>query len=71
MTDDLVQDIERARDAGAVIVLKWDGERASEFGTVIVSHQASSFTFRRETNDVLTSLREALAKFWASKQAAG
>ena len=71
MIDELIAEIERARQVGAVVVLKWDGERTSDIGTVIVSHQASNFTFRRDTDDIFTGLSEGLAEFWATKRAAG
>lgn len=63
MSDDLLAAIERARKAGAVVLLKWDGQRTERVCTVMVTDPLIPFHFREDTDDVIGSLNEALRQF--------
>jgi hypothetical protein len=59
--DALVPEIEALREQGAVIMLKWDGERTSNRCTVVVSWPAGNDFWRKDGDDIVGMLREALA----------
>ena len=67
MDEALLRDIERARQEGAIILLKWDGERSDHVCTVVITHKAMDFQFRKDTDDMFTTLREILREFWEAK----
>ena len=64
MDEAMMREIERSRQAGAVIILKWDGERSERIYTVILEHHAKQFMFRTDTDDMFSALQEALRQFW-------
>ena len=63
----LLDEIEEARRRGAVFILKWDGERSERIYTVILTHHEKQFMFRADTDDMMTTAREALEQFWQTK----
>ena len=63
MDDTLLASIERARKAGAVVLLKWDGERSERVCTVLVTDPSIPFHFREDTDDIVYTLNEALRQF--------
>jgi hypothetical protein len=65
MLDALVPEIERLQKNGAVVLLKWDGERSKDRCTVVVAHAAKGYTFRRDSEDIQSSLREAINDYWS------
>jgi len=70
MIDALLDEIELARKAGAVVVIKFDGERSVRTHTVIVTDTRTAFFFRRDTDQLSLSLQEALEAFWAARERA-
>lgn len=52
--------VQAACDRGAVVVVKWDGGRATLRSTVLVTHARSGFQWRRETDHPDEALAEAL-----------
>jgi len=69
MLDKLVPQIERAAAAGAVVVLKWDGKRAERPCTVVLTHESTGFTWRQDSDDMVTSLRLVLDEYNAAHKA--
>jgi hypothetical protein len=65
MLDALVPEIERLQTNGAVVLLKWDGERSKNRCTVVVAHAATGYTFRRDSENIRSSLQEAIKDFWS------
>jgi hypothetical protein len=63
--DDLVPLIEQMQAEGAVVLIKWDGERLSDRCTVVVSHKASEFTWRADSDDIRQSLLQAFGAYKA------
>jgi len=57
--DALLPEIDAARQRGAMVILKWDGERNRNVSTVVITHQESDFIWR----NVVTALHEAIAAF--------
>lgn len=63
--DALLPKIEAARECGALVILKWDGERQTNRCTVLLSHQQAGWIFRRDTDEPGSALSEGLAEFFA------
>jgi hypothetical protein len=63
MDEALLNEIDGARQNGAVFILKWDGERSERVYTVILSHHEKQFSFRADTDDMTAAAREALQAF--------
>jgi len=61
--DALLPQIEAARDAGALVILKWDGQRVVDRCSVLVSHHQDDWAFRRDTDEPVAALREGLTEF--------
>jgi hypothetical protein len=66
--DELLPLIENLQSRGAVVLLKWDGERSENRCTVLVTQPASGYTFRRDSDDISASLREAFADYRAKHE---
>jgi hypothetical protein len=71
MSDELFASIERARKAGAIVLLKWDGERTERVCTVLVTDPSIPFHFREDTDDIIGSLNEGLRQFAATQARSG
>lgn len=67
MDELLMSEIDRARQAGALFFLKWDGERSARVYTVFLEHRGIGFMFRADTDDMFTTARECLRQFWEAK----
>jgi hypothetical protein len=65
MIDSLIPQIEEIQAQGAVVLLKWDGERAQERCTVVVTRKSSSYVWRKDCNDIVATLTAALAEYKA------
>ena len=63
MIDEWLEQIDDLRRAGAVFVLKWDGERAVKRYTVVVSRQDTDYGRRIDSDDMGAAIREALADY--------
>jgi hypothetical protein len=64
--DALIPQIEEARSEGAVVLLKWDGERAHNHCTVVVTRQESDYVWRQDSDDIASTLAEAMADYRAN-----
>ena len=65
MLDELIPLIEQARMQGAVVLLKWDGERTRNRCTVVISRQDTDYMWRQDTEDIAGTLAAGLAKYQA------
>lgn len=61
--DALLPEIDAARRRGAMVILKWDGERSRNVSTVVITHQESDFVWRKDSDNVVTALHEAITAF--------
>ena len=58
--ENLLSDLEKIESDGAVIVIKWDGERTVNKRTVVVTKHEGGYSFRRDSDDVPRALQEAI-----------
>lgn len=58
--DNLVADIEALEEDGAIVLLKWDGERDFKKRTVVVQKPGSDYSFRRDSDDLVEALQAAI-----------
>jgi hypothetical protein len=63
MIDELIPQIEQLQGHGAVVLLKWDGERANNRCTVVVTRADTDYTWRKDSADIASTLRDALAEY--------
>ena len=68
MIDEWVEQIEQLRQAGAVVLLKWDGLRTADPYTVVVTRADTDFVFRRDTADLVSAIRDGIAAYRAAHQ---
>jgi hypothetical protein len=63
MLDELIPQVETVQAEGAIVLLKWDGERTKNVYTVSISRPSTHFAFRRDTDDMVSTLRESLRAY--------
>lgn len=63
MLDEYVEEIEKMRDDGAFIIIKWDGERTKLRQTVTVTRVDTDYVWRKDCDDVASTLREAILDY--------
>ena len=68
MIDQFLDEIEEVRGDGAVVLLKWDGERESKCYTVVITKVEADYVWRQDSDDLENSLRTALADYKASQR---
>ncbi|XLZ71459.1 hypothetical protein ABT364_05685 [Massilia sp. SR12] len=68
MIDQFLNEIEEVRADGAVVLLKWDGERKSKCCTVVITKFEADYVWRQDSDDLESSLRTALADYKASQR---
>ena len=66
MIDALIPRIEEARSEGAIVTLKWDGERTHNPCTVVVTRQDSNYVWRKDGADIGATLAEAMNEYTAA-----
>ncbi len=64
--DSLTLEIEEVESDGAVVLVKWDGERESLRRTVVITRQNTDYIFRQDTEDIVGTLRDAIADYWGA-----
>jgi len=67
MLDEFLPAIEEAQADGAVVLLKWDGERSAKKYTVVITKFEVDYVWRKDSDDMAKSLREALADYKSSQ----
>jgi len=63
MIDTLIPQIEQMQAEGAVVLLKWDGERTSNRCTVVVTRMDTDYVWRKDCEVIGETLREALLAY--------
>ena len=67
MIDQFLPSIDEVRADGAMVLLKWDGERSSNRCTVVITKVEVDFVWRQDSDDMEQSLRTALAEYRATQ----
>ena len=65
MLDEMILQIEEARAQGAVVLLKWDGERTEKRCTVVITRQDTDYVWRQDCDDISGTLSRALLEYKA------
>ena len=68
MLDRWLDDLERIRARGAVVLIKFDGERTSRTCTFLITHATTGFSYRRDTDDLDSAIAEGLAAYWDAQE---
>jgi hypothetical protein len=63
MIDSLIPQIEELQAQGAMVLLKWDGERTQARCTVVVSRDETDYVWRKDCDDIASTLAEALGEY--------
>lgn len=63
MLDHLIPQIEQIQAEGGIVLLKWDGERTHNRCTVVVTRQGTDFVWRKDCENVVGTLAEAIAEY--------
>ncbi len=63
---DLFAEIEKVRSDGALVLLKWDNERAANRCTVVITRADSDYVWRKDTDDIDNTIIEAMSEYWAA-----
>ena len=66
MIDALLSQVEEARSEGALVMLKWDGERTHNHCTVVVTRQDTNYVWRKDCADIESTLAEAMSEYRAN-----
>lgn len=60
MLDALIPQIDELRAQGAVVLLKWDGERKGQACTIVISRQDTDYFWRQDVDSIAAGLESAL-----------
>ncbi|NHZ44209.1 hypothetical protein [Massilia aquatica] len=63
MINQFLPSIDGMRADGAVLLLKWDGERSANRCTVVITKVEVDYIWRQDSDDMAQSLRTALADY--------
>lgn len=63
MIDPLIPAVSQAQSEGAVVLLKWDGERDTGGCTVVILRSDTGYSFRQDGSDMAAVLAKALADY--------
>jgi hypothetical protein len=63
--DEFIPQIECLQSEGAVVLLKWDGERSHMKSTIVVTRRDTDYIWRKDCDDVSAALAEALSDYRA------
>ncbi len=66
MLDELIPQIEQLQAEGAIVLLKWDGERPAHRTTVVITRQETNFVWRKDSDNLALTLQEALLEYRAA-----
>ena len=68
MLDEFIPQIEKLQSQGAIVLVKWDGERAVNRCTVVVTRKDTDYQFHRDSDNIQSALRDALSDYSAKHQ---
>jgi len=61
--DEYLEEIQKMRDDGAFVIIKWDGERSSLRQTVVVNRPDTDYVWRKDCDDLAGTLRDAIMDY--------
>lgn len=59
----MLPSLDRLEEAGAVILLKWDGLRKENRKTIVISKPGTDYQFRLDTDDLEMAIGKAVADY--------
>ena len=68
MLDELIPKIEEIQAQGAIVLLKWDGERTSNRCSVVILRPDTDFVWRRDCDAIDVALAQGLDEYKASHE---
>jgi hypothetical protein len=63
MLDQFLSIIEEVQADGAVVLLKWDGQRANNRYTVVITKSEVDYAWRQDCEDMAQALQAALTDY--------
>jgi hypothetical protein len=63
MLDQFLPIIDEVQADGAVVLLKWDGERSANRCTVVITKFEVDYVWRQDSDDMALALQTALANY--------
>lgn len=63
MLDRFLTTIDEVQADGAVVLLKWDGQRTANRFTVVITKSEVDYVWRQDSDDMAHSLQSALAEY--------
>lgn len=67
--DELIPQIEQIQAEGAIVLLKWDGERKRNHCSVVILRLETDYVWRRDSETIQTTLAQGLADYRARHKA--
>lgn len=67
MFDRFLSIIDEVQADGAVVLLKWDGQRSVNRFTVVITKSEVDYIFRQDSDDMALSLSTALTDYKATQ----
>lgn len=67
MLDQFLSTIEEVQADGAVVLLKWDGQRTANRYTVVITKSEVDYTWRQDCDDMEQTLQAALIDYKAAQ----
>lgn len=67
MLDRFLSTIDEVQADGAVVLLKWDGQRLTNRFTVVITKSEADYVWRQDSDDMALSLQTALADYKTSQ----
>ncbi|KZN39308.1 hypothetical protein N480_00335 [Pseudoalteromonas luteoviolacea S2607] len=61
--ENLLSKLEQIQDDGAFVFIKWDGERSQKKKTVLIEKPGADFFFRRDTDDLFSTIRDGINEY--------
>lgn len=61
--EDYLAKLDKLQEDGAFAFIKWDGERRSNRKTVLIEKPGTDYLFRRDTDNLLETLREGVEDY--------
>jgi hypothetical protein len=63
MLDQFLPSIDEVQADGAVVLLKWDGERSANRCTVVITKFEVDYVWRQDSDDMALALQTALVNY--------
>lgn len=61
--EESLHEIDRLQDDGALVFIKWDGERERNKKTVLIEKPGTDYLLRRDTDDLISTIRDGVSDY--------